>query len=146
MAAATLTSISFRPSSAQQINTPTTTRFSSLKSVSLPAQRIKFPSLKVQPVCSRISCAAKRETVDKVGKVIREQLGLPAVGLQPYPADMSITAESELSSLGADSLDTVEIVMELEDAFGINVEEESIFSIATVQDAADMIEELLEKA
>jgi uncharacterized protein (DUF697 family) len=39
----------------------------------------------------------------------------------------------------------VEIVMGLEEAFGISVEEESAQSIATVQDAADLIEKLVEK-
>jgi uncharacterized protein (DUF697 family) len=39
----------------------------------------------------------------------------------------------------------VEIVMGLEEEFGISVEEESAQSIATVQDAADLIENLVEK-
>lgn len=38
----------------------------------------------------------------------------------------------------------VEIVMGLEEEFGITVEEESAQSITTVQDAADMIDKLLE--
>lgn len=40
----------------------------------------------------------------------------------------------------------VEIVMGLEEEFGITVEEESAQSIATVQDAADLIEKLVEKS
>lgn len=39
----------------------------------------------------------------------------------------------------------VEIVMGLEEEFGISVEEENAQSITTVQDAADLIEQLLEK-
>lgn len=39
----------------------------------------------------------------------------------------------------------VEVVMGLEEEFGISVEEENAQSIQTVQDAADMIEGLLEK-
>lgn len=39
----------------------------------------------------------------------------------------------------------VEIVMGLEEAFGITVEEENAQSIATVQDAADLIEDLVAK-
>lgn len=38
----------------------------------------------------------------------------------------------------------VEIVMGLEEAFGISVEEESAQKIITVQDAADLIQELVE--
>lgn len=39
----------------------------------------------------------------------------------------------------------VEIVMGLEEAFGITVEEENAQTIATVQDAADLIEDLVAK-
>nr|GEW55960.1 acyl carrier protein 1, chloroplastic-like [Tanacetum cinerariifolium] len=85
----------------------------------------------------QVSCAAKPETVDKVCGIVRKQLALKD--------DISVTGESKFSSLGADSLDTVEIVMGLEEEFGITVEEESAQSIATVQDAADLIEKLVEK-
>ncbi|XP_073300492.1 acyl carrier protein 1, chloroplastic-like [Primulina huaijiensis] len=83
------------------------------------------------------SCAAKPETVDKVCQIVRKQLALPA--------DREVCGESKFAALGADSLDTVEIVMGLEEEFGISVEEESAQSITTVQEAADMIEKLLEK-
>lgn len=43
------------------------------------------------------------------------------------------------------NLEQVEIVMGLEEEFGISVEEESAQSIVTVQDAADLIEKLIEK-
>ncbi|MBA0651768.1 hypothetical protein Goshw_007383 [Gossypium schwendimanii] len=85
----------------------------------------------------RVSCAAKPETVDKVCSIVRKQLALPE--------DSSVTGESKFAALGADSLDTVEIVMGLEEEFGISVEEESAQSIVTVQDAADLIEKLVEK-
>ncbi|CAN6714939.1 unnamed protein product [Malus baccata var. baccata] len=85
----------------------------------------------------RFSCAAKPETVAKVSKIVRKQLALPD--------DSAVTGESKFSELGADSLDTVEIVMGLEEEFGISVEEDSAQTIATVQDAADLIEKLVEK-
>lgn len=50
----------------------------------------------------------------------------------------------QLSSLFSCSMQ-VEIVMGLEEEFGISVEEESAQSILTVQDAADLIEKLIEK-
>ncbi|EEF51709.1 acyl carrier protein 4, chloroplastic [Ricinus communis] len=94
-----------------------------------------FPSLKASRF--RISCAAKPETVDKVCDIVRKQLALaPEIKLSP---------ESKFSELGADSLDTVEIVMELEQEFEISVEEESSQNITTVQEAADLIEKLVEK-
>ncbi|XP_021291553.1 acyl carrier protein 1, chloroplastic-like [Herrania umbratica] len=100
---------------------------------------VSFPSLGMRPrsLRFRVSCAAKPETVNKVCEIVRKQLALPD--------DSSITGESKFSALGADSLDTVEIVMGLEEEFGISVEEESAQSISTVQDAADLIEKLMDK-
>ncbi|KAG6513259.1 hypothetical protein ZIOFF_023572 [Zingiber officinale] len=80
---------------------------------------------------------AKPETMEKVCFIVRKQLAIAD--------DTPVTGESIFSQLGADSLDTVEIVMGLEEEFGISVEEESAQSISTVQHAADMIELLLEK-
>ncbi|RWW29643.1 hypothetical protein GW17_00005820 [Ensete ventricosum] len=73
--------------------------------------------------------------VKKVCEIVKKQLALSE--------DTSITGRSKFSELGADSLDTVEIVMGLEEAFGITVEEDSAQSIVTVQDAADLIEDLV---
>ncbi|XWS53682.1 hypothetical protein CRYUN_Cryun10bG0021400 [Craigia yunnanensis] len=100
---------------------------------------VSFPSLRTQPgsLRFRVSCAAKPETVDKVCAIVRKQLALPD--------DSSVTGESKFAALGADSLDTVEIVMGLEEEFGISVEEESAQSITTVQEAADLIEKMKEK-
>ncbi|KAL6344028.1 hypothetical protein AAG906_027801 [Vitis piasezkii] len=110
---------------------------SSLKSVSMPIKGKSFQSLRLRtgPSRLRVSCAAKPETVNKVCDIVRKQLALPA--------DSEVTGESKFATLGADSLDTVEIVMGLEEEFGISVEEESAQGIATVQDAADLIEQLI---
>ncbi|MFS7987641.1 putative Acyl carrier protein (ACP) [Helianthus anomalus] len=85
----------------------------------------------------QISCDAKPETIDMVCNIVRKQLDLKE--------DMSVSGESKFAALGADSLDTVEIVLGLEEEFGITVEEESAQNIAMVQDAADLIEKILEK-
>nr|CAD1829643.1 unnamed protein product [Ananas comosus var. bracteatus] len=109
---------------------------SSLKSVSFSCRRKSLPSIRLQPapLRFRISCAAKQETVDKVCEIVKNQLAL---------ADNIIVAgSSKFSELGADSLDTVEIVMRLEETFEINVDEASAQNIATVQDVADLIEKL----
>ncbi|CAN6714941.1 unnamed protein product [Malus baccata var. baccata] len=113
-------------------------RTNGLKSVSLAGYGRSSLSLGLQQRSLRlhVSCAAK-ETVAKVSKIVRKQLALPD--------DSAVTGESKFSELGADSLDTVEIVMGLEEEFGISVEEDSAQAIATVQDAADLIEKLIEK-
>ncbi|GAB4855472.1 acyl carrier protein [Ancistrocladus abbreviatus] len=99
--------------------------------------RTSAPRLQSATLPLRISCAAKPETVDKVCEIVRKQLALPS--------DSAVSGESKFSALGADSLDTVEIVMGLEEEFGISVEEESAQNITTVQEAADLIEKLMEK-
>ncbi|XP_027361873.1 acyl carrier protein 1, chloroplastic-like [Abrus precatorius] len=114
------------------------TRISSPSSVSLSIKGRNFPSITLQPRGRRfqVTCAAKAETVKKVCDIVKKQLALPD--------DKPVTGESKFAALGADSLDTVEIVMGLEEEFGISVEEESAQSITTVQEAADMIDKLLE--
>ncbi|XP_044499958.1 acyl carrier protein 1, chloroplastic-like isoform X2 [Mangifera indica] len=113
-------------------------RISSANSVSLPINGNSFPSLRLRSAPRfRVSCVAKPETVKKVCDIVKKQLALPE--------DSTVTGESKFAALGADSLDTVEIVMGLEEEFGISVEEESAQSILTVQDAAELIEKLMEK-
>lgn len=69
---------------------------------------------------------------DKVVGIIREQLG--------QDKD-EITDETHfINDLGADSLDTVELVMELEDAFGVSISDEEAEKIQTVGDAVKYIE------
>ncbi|XP_057830444.1 acyl carrier protein 1, chloroplastic isoform X3 [Cryptomeria japonica] len=99
-----------------------------------------FPLLQTASSLSytlHVCCAAKPETVTKVCEIVKKQLALSD--------DVSVTPESKFSTLGADSLDTVEIVMALEEEFKISVEEEGSENITTVQEAADMIEKLIEK-
>ncbi|KAI6683943.1 hypothetical protein NL676_029856 [Syzygium grande] len=118
---------------------PSNSGITSLRSVSIPISTKGYPSLVSRRGSSRLQvfCAAKPETVDKVCAIVRKQLALPD--------DSAVTGESKFAALGADSLDTVEIVMGLEEEFGISVEEESAQSITTVQEAADMIEKLIGK-
>ncbi|KAF9616105.1 hypothetical protein IFM89_028571 [Coptis chinensis] len=81
---------------------------------------------------SRITCsAAKPETLSTVQTMIANQLSVDA---------STVTPETKFADLGADSLDTVEIMMALEEKFGVSIGEGAAESIATVQDAADLIE------
>ncbi|GMI65095.1 acyl carrier protein 2 [Hibiscus trionum] len=113
-----------------------TSRVSGLKLVSFVNQRRSSLSFGLRPMPNRlrISCAAKPETVDKVCEIVRKQLALPS--------EKPVTGESKFSELGADSLDTVEIVMGLEEEFGITVEEDNAQNISSVLDAAELIDKL----
>jgi len=67
----------------------------------------------------------------KVRKIISEQLGVPEADVKPEA--------SFVNDLGADSLDTVELVMALEEEFGVEIPDEDAEKIATVQNAIDYI-------
>jgi acyl carrier protein len=70
---------------------------------------------------------------DKITEIIVEQLGVK-------PEE--VTAEASfVDDLGADSLDTVELVMALEEEFGIEIPDEDAEKIQTVGDAIRYIEE-----
>jgi acyl carrier protein len=67
----------------------------------------------------------------KVKKIISEQLGVPEADVKPEA--------SFVNDLGADSLDTVELVMALEEEFGVEIPDEDAEKIATVQNAIEYI-------
>ncbi|XP_062199237.1 acyl carrier protein 2, chloroplastic-like [Phragmites australis] len=108
-----------------------------INSVSFSGLRKDNVSFGLQPVPQRFAvfCSAKKDTVDKVCGIVKEQLSLPENAV--------VGGSSKFAELGADSLDTVEIVMALEEAFEITVEESSAQSIATVEDAAELIDNLV---
>ena len=71
------------------------------------------------------------EIVSKVTKIISEQLGKD---------ESEINLESHfIDDLDADSLDTVELVMALEEEFGIDIPDDASEKITTVQSAVDFI-------
>ncbi len=67
----------------------------------------------------------------KVKKIISEQLGVPEADVKPEA--------SFVNDLGADSLDTVELVMALEEEFGVEIPDEDAEKISTVQNAIEYI-------
>ena len=68
---------------------------------------------------------------EKVKKIIVDQLGVDAAEVT--------TEASFIEDLGADSLDTVELVMALEEEFGIEIPDEEAEKIMTVKDAIGYI-------
>ena len=69
----------------------------------------------------------------RVKAIIVDKLGVDESEVTP---NASFT-----NDLGADSLDTVELIMEIEDEFGISIPEELAEKIATVGDAVKYVEE-----
>jgi acyl carrier protein len=70
---------------------------------------------------------------EKVKKIIVDQLGVEEDEVTPEA--------SFIEDLGADSLDIVELIMALEEEFGIEIPDEDAEKIATVKDAVSYIQE-----
>jgi len=72
------------------------------------------------------------EIADRVREIIAEQL---MVDLEEVTDEASL-----VDDLGADSLDTVELLMEMEDEFGIEIPDQDVEKIVTVGEAIAYIE------
>ena len=71
-------------------------------------------------------------TFERVKKVVVDQLSVE---------ESQVTLEANFTAdLGADSLDTVELVMAFEEEFGVEIPDEEAEKIATVKNAVDYIE------
>ena len=77
------------------------------------------------------------EIEQKVREIIVEKLGVD---------ESEVSAEASFTNgLGADSLDTVELIMEFEKAFSVNIPDDKAETISTVGDAIAYIEANVEK-
>ena len=72
-------------------------------------------------------------TYERLKKIIVEQLGVDEEEVQPQA--------TFVEDLNADSLDLVELIMSLEEEFGMEISDEDAEKIQKVQDAVDFIEE-----
>ena len=72
------------------------------------------------------------DTAERVKKIVVEHLNVDA--------DKVTENASFIEDLGADSLDTVELVMDFEEEFGIEIPDDAAESIVTVGDAVKYIE------
>jgi acyl carrier protein len=79
-----------------------------------------------------------QEIFDRVKKIVMEQLEVEADEVKPEA--------NFANDLNADSLDTVELVMALEEEFDIEIPDEAAEQIATVQAAVDYISNKVEAA
>ena len=72
------------------------------------------------------------EVESKVKKIVTDHLGVD---------ESKVTSESKfIDDLGADSLDTVELVMAFEEEFGCEIPDDAAETIVTVQNAVDYLE------
>ena len=72
------------------------------------------------------------DTEEQVKKIVVEHLGID---------DSKVMLDSKfIDDLGADSLDTVELVMAFEEKFGIEIPDDAAETILTVKNAIDFIE------
>ena len=72
------------------------------------------------------------DTADRVKKIVIEHLGVEA--------DKVNEGASFIDDLGADSLDTVELVMAFEEEFGVEIPDDAAETILTVGDAVKFID------
>jgi len=75
---------------------------------------------------------SRANVAEKIKQIVSEQLGVDEGEVTP--------AASFVDDLGADSLDTVELVMAFEEAFEIEIPDEDAEKIRTVQDAVTYVE------
>jgi acyl carrier protein len=73
------------------------------------------------------------DIADRVRKIVVEHLSVDE--------DKVVEGASFIDDLGADSLDTVELVMAFEEEFGIEIPDEAAEKIGRVQEAVDYIDE-----
>lgn len=71
---------------------------------------------------------------EKIKAIIVNQLGVEEASVQP--------AAKFIEDLGADSLDIVELVMAMEEAFGIDIPDEEAENIRTVSDAVSFVKKV----
>lgn len=72
------------------------------------------------------------DTAERVKKIVIDHLGADA--------DKVVEGASFIDDLGADSLDTVELVMAFEEEFGVEIPDDAADSILTVGDAVKFID------
>jgi acyl carrier protein len=91
-----------------------------------PSPRVAFGVAR-----SHTALSMSAEVSDKVRQIIATQLGVDVEKVTP--------AATFVDDLGADSLDTVEIIMAIEEGFDVEIPEEDATNISTVQEVIDFL-------
>ena len=108
--------------------------FKSVLSLALIAGAAAFAPSPAFPARSSSALFMADDLEAKVKDIIVEQLGVDGEKVVPEA--------SFIDDLGADSLDTVELIMAIEEEFDTEIPEEEAASIATVKDAIDFVSKL----
>ena len=91
-----------------------------------------FPAVNEDLQTDNYEDAHMSDTAERVKKIVVEHLGVDA--------DKVTEAASFIDDLGADSLDTVELVMAFEEEFGVEIPDDAAETILTVGDAVKYID------
>ena len=78
----------------------------------------------------------KKEIEQTIKDFIAEQKSIPS---------HEITLTSSLDELGIDSLDAVSLIFEIEDAYSVEVSNEALMSLKTIQDIVDNVDILIQE-
>ena len=77
--------------------------------------------------------ADKNEIADRIIEIVAEKMDKPKEEITPE--------KSFINDLGADSLDTVELMMDIEDEFDLSIPEEEAQKLSTIGDAIKYVQE-----
>jgi acyl carrier protein len=100
---------------------------------SRPIENIPFSLSQKVYFCEKLNALSMSEIANRVKKIIVDKLGVDESEVNP---EASFT-----NDLGADSLDTVELIMEFEKEFNISIPDEQAETITTVGQAITYLEE-----
>lgn len=75
-----------------------------------------------------------QDVFEKVSQLIADKKGIEATGITP---------SHSFEELGLDSLDSVEVIGDLEDHFGVNIPNQEVLQIKTIQEAVDSLARLI---
>jgi acyl carrier protein len=107
-----------------------------IKCISFSTIALCYKPFQIQDLIRRsILHNMSQEILDAVVAAVARQKNIPPASIQP---------ETSLEEIGISSLDAITIVYEIEDAFDVEVPNEKLESLKTVQDIVDGVAELME--